>query len=80
MTAAAMHYYLVSLFLLSSSAPQDGLPRLYSICSDVVGGDMSSREDLQEACALEICGIAFTSNSTSVLVNSFGPICHCSYS
>lgn len=36
-----------------------------------------SKGDLLEAYALEICGIAFTTNIPSVLVNSFGPIAYC---
>lgn len=44
--------------------------------ADTITADVS-KEDLLEAYALEICGIAFTTNIPSVLVNSFGPIAYC---
>ncbi|KAM0561241.1 hypothetical protein ACHAPJ_003119 [Fusarium lateritium] len=36
-----------------------------------------SQDHLLEVFALEICGIAFTAKTPSVLVNAFGPIAYC---
>ncbi|ELQ34591.1 hypothetical protein OOU_Y34scaffold00763g6 [Pyricularia oryzae Y34] len=37
----------------------------------------TTREEILERCAVEICGIAFTANSPPVVVNCFGPIAFC---
>jgi hypothetical protein len=45
------------------------------------GSTILQAEQLLERYALEICGIAFTSNRPPVLVNAFGPMvyCECSF-
>lgn len=48
------------------------LPGVY-VDADTITADVS-KGDLLEAYAFEICGIAFTTNIPSVLVNSFGPL------
>ncbi|KAI0453147.1 hypothetical protein F5B21DRAFT_304297 [Xylaria acuta] len=78
--AASRHYCLVSLAMLaihSQTALQ--MERLISLASstDFFVGTIIAKEDLLEQIGLEICGIAFTSNEPSVLVNAFGPISHC---
>lgn len=42
-------------------------------------GTFETKENLLEHIGLEICGIAFTSNEPSVLVNAFGPISYCKF-
>ncbi|EGR46150.1 uncharacterized protein TRIREDRAFT_30166, partial [Trichoderma reesei QM6a] len=42
-----------------------------------ITGHAADKDDLLDAYALEICGIAFTTNIPSVVVNSFGPIAYC---
>lgn len=76
--AAARQYALLALNILTAIAPRNQLPRLPEICdgSDKIVGEVA-KGDLLEAFALEICGIAFTTNIPSVLVNSFGPIAYC---
>ncbi|EHK47661.1 hypothetical protein TRIATDRAFT_316693 [Trichoderma atroviride IMI 206040] len=76
--ASARQYALLALNILTAFAPLNQLPMLPEICdgSDKIIGDVK-KEDLLEAFALEICGIAFTANIPSVLVNSFGPIAYC---
>ncbi|KAK5988203.1 Kanamycin B dioxygenase [Cladobotryum mycophilum] len=75
--ASAMHYLLVSACILVVSAPPGEQWRLQA--SDDSGGDESElgKQDLLEQYALEICGVAFTTNIPSVLVNAFGPIAYC---
>ncbi|KAI1269546.1 hypothetical protein F5Y18DRAFT_414509 [Xylariaceae sp. FL1019] len=78
--AAAYHYYLVSLAMLATCAPSPARfedlksvsSRMGMVVDGIVGG-----EDLLENIASEICGVAFTSNEPSVLVNAFGPIAFC---
>ncbi|KXJ94714.1 hypothetical protein Micbo1qcDRAFT_202540 [Microdochium bolleyi] len=50
-----------------------GLASLYKsgFCESV------NREDFLEAAAMEVCGLAFTSNSPAVIVNAFGPMSFC---
>lgn len=76
--ASARQYALLALNILTACAPLNQLPRLPEICdgSDKIVG-VVEKGDLLEAFALEICGIAFTTNIPSVLVNSFGPIAYC---
>lgn len=52
---------------------------LVSLASDtgLITGTIAGKEDLLEQIGLEICGIAFTCNDPSVLVNAFGPIAYC---
>lgn len=74
-TAAIFHYYLVALtiiFVHASPSSTDDFTDL-----DILGLESGSREQLLEALALEICGIAFTAKIPSVLVNAFGPIAYC---
>ncbi len=54
----------------------DDLLSLASGTGFVVGA-ITTKEYLLEQIGLEICGIAFTSNEPSVLVNAFGPISYC---
>ncbi|KAM0425160.1 hypothetical protein ACHAPT_009721 [Fusarium lateritium] len=44
---------------------------------DLVGIEVESKDQLLKAFAVEICGIAFTTKTPSVLVNAFGPIAYC---
>ncbi|KAI0161462.1 hypothetical protein GGR57DRAFT_359111 [Xylariaceae sp. FL1272] len=78
--AAAYHYYLVCLTMLAMCAPSPShFDKLQNVCSvmGMVMDGIVDREDLLENIALEICGVAFTSNEPSVLVNAFGPIAFC---
>ncbi|KAI0472415.1 hypothetical protein F4859DRAFT_103928 [Xylaria cf. heliscus] len=78
--AASRHYCLVSLAMLAIYAQTAmQIERLISITlsMDLLVAAIVSREDLLEHIGLEICGIAFTSNEPSVLVNAFGPISYC---
>ncbi|KAI0909076.1 hypothetical protein F4823DRAFT_625116 [Ustulina deusta] len=78
--AASRHYCLVSLAVLAIHAQTamqvDDLLSLASGTGFVVGA-ITTKEYLLEQIGLEICGIAFTSNEPSVLVNAFGPISYC---
>lgn len=77
-TASAMHYFLVSICILAVNAPPDCVATVLSSthCNpqnrDAIG-------PLLEYLALQICGIAFTTNIPSVLVNAYGPIAYCKY-
>ncbi|KAM6484635.1 hypothetical protein HDV62DRAFT_303678 [Trichoderma sp. SZMC 28011] len=76
--ASARQYALVSLSILAVLAPPDQLSLLHSVANDVgIVGHETNKEELLDAYALEICGIAFTTNIPSVIVNSFGPIAYC---
>ncbi|KAI1428777.1 hypothetical protein F5Y12DRAFT_782368 [Xylaria sp. FL1777] len=79
--AASRHYCLVSLAVLAIHARLavqiDELLSLASNAGLIVVDTITTREDLLEQIGLEICGIAFTSNKPSVLVNAFGPISYC---
>lgn len=78
--ASARQYALVSLSILAVLAPPDQLSLLHSVANDVgIVGHETSKEELLDAYALEICGIAFTTNIPSVIVNSFGPIAYCKW-
>lgn len=78
--ASARQYALVSLSILTVLAPPDQLSLLHSVANDVgIVGHETSKEELLDAYALEICGIAFTTNIPSVIVNSFGPIAYCKW-
>ena len=70
-----MHYYLVALTILCVYASPQDLEDLGKL--DLVGIEVESKDQLLEAFAVEICGIAFTTKITSVLVNAFGPIAYC---
>ncbi|KAI1132186.1 hypothetical protein F5Y10DRAFT_6878 [Nemania abortiva] len=78
--AASRHYCLVSLAVLAihtrTAMQVDDLASLASRMGFLVG-TITTREDLLEKIGLEVCGIAFTSNEPSVLVNAFGPISYC---
>ena len=76
--ASARQYALVSLSILAVFAPPGQLSLLNSVANDVgIAGQETNKEELLDAYALEICGIAFTTNIPSVIVNSFGPIAYC---
>ncbi|KAI0013781.1 hypothetical protein F4779DRAFT_293015 [Xylariaceae sp. FL0662B] len=77
--AAAWHYYLVSLCMLTMGASSSGqLDQLRSLPLGIRGnGADQTKEELLNHLALEICGIAFTSNKPAVLVNAFGPMSFC---
>ncbi|KAI6773632.1 hypothetical protein HG531_000481 [Fusarium graminearum] len=67
--AAIRHYYLVTMTFIclhdQLEAPDD---------LDTLNLEGSSKEEMLEKFATEICGIAFTAKVPSVLVNAFGPI------
>ena len=72
-TAAALHYHLVSLTILATYAGPSQMADLLLMS----GGRVASKQSLLEQYALDICGIAFTTNSPPVLVNAFGPMAYC---
>ena len=69
---AAWHYYHVSRTLIASRELET-MQMIRDPLPDVSNAIMSSLNDY----AMEICGLAFTSNSTSVMVNAYGPIAYC---
>lgn len=72
-----MLYYLVALTILAHNNPRD-LNRLSKLT--LFGPVAGAREvfvDYLEVLALEVCGIAFTSDSPALLANSFGAIYYC---
>ncbi|KAF9877613.1 phytanoyl- dioxygenase [Colletotrichum karsti] len=74
--AAAIHYKLVCVAVLCTHATPVRTIDLVSFLS--LSEEISATmEDILERCASDICGIAFTTNIPSVLVNSFGPIAYC---
>ncbi|KAI0542090.1 hypothetical protein GGR58DRAFT_335664 [Xylaria digitata] len=78
--AASRHYCLVSLAVLAiHSQTVIQVDSLLSLAStmDFPIQITTTKEDLLEHVGLEVCGIAFTSNDPSVLVNAFGPIFYC---
>ncbi|KAH0495902.1 hypothetical protein TgHK011_009427 [Trichoderma gracile] len=76
--ASARQYLLVSLSILAVFAQPDQLSILPAVDADTgITGHAADKDDLLGAYALEICGIAFTTNIPSVVVNSFGPIAYC---
>ncbi|KAL7813895.1 hypothetical protein V8C44DRAFT_44283 [Trichoderma aethiopicum] len=76
--ASARQYLLVSLSILAVFAQPDQLSKLPVVNASIsLTGHTADKEDLLDAYALEICGIAFTTNIPCVLVNSFGPIAYC---
>ncbi|KAI0506568.1 hypothetical protein F5B22DRAFT_441090 [Xylaria bambusicola] len=78
--AASRHYCLVSIAVLAIHAQTasrvDDLASLASR-TGLITTTVTEKEDLLEQIGLEVCGIAFTSNEPSVLVNAFGPISYC---
>ncbi|KAI1497264.1 hypothetical protein F5X99DRAFT_423679 [Biscogniauxia marginata] len=78
--AATRHYYLVSLTILIMQLPSSSqLEPIKNIVVEIGCGsiDSATKEDLLEHLALEVCGVAFTSNEPAVLVNAFGPMSFC---
>ncbi|KAI1201986.1 hypothetical protein F5X97DRAFT_271785 [Nemania serpens] len=78
--AASRHYILVSFAILAIHAQSIlEVNDLISFTSSIglLVGTAKTKEDLLEHIGLEVCGIAFTSNEPSVLVNAFGPISYC---
>ncbi|KAK2020852.1 hypothetical protein LX32DRAFT_733790 [Colletotrichum zoysiae] len=78
--AAALHYRLVSMTLLCTHATPERLPDLRALLDDDGGG--GARADITEhgfaeSLALDVCGVAFTTDAPAVQVNSFGPIAFC---
>ncbi|CAM1505128.1 Fc.00g107650.m01.CDS01 [Cosmosporella sp. VM-42] len=73
-TAAAIQYYLVALTILCIYATPEQVQDFSKL--DMLGREINSTEELLEAFALDICGIAFTTKIPSVLVNAFGPIAY----
>jgi hypothetical protein len=73
--AAILHYYLVALTIVFVYASPSSIDDFTDF--DILGLGSESKEQLLEAFALEICGIAFTAKIPSVLVNAFGPIAYC---
>ncbi|KAI1186737.1 hypothetical protein F5B17DRAFT_440880 [Nemania serpens] len=78
--AASRHYLLVSVAVLAIHAQNilevNDLMTFASRMGFLLG-TFETKENLLEHIGLEICGIAFTSNEPSVLVNAFGPISYC---
>ena len=79
-TASAWHYFLVALSLLASKSSShvqraDILELVTLYQSDFCPS--TERHVMLEAAALEVCGLAFTANSSPVIVNTFGPISFC---
>ncbi|KAI0203044.1 hypothetical protein F4808DRAFT_50587 [Astrocystis sublimbata] len=78
--AASRHYCLVSIAILAEHTENTvQLGSLTSIALDMGFPTkmVPAREDLLEHIGHEVCGVAFTSNEPSVLVNAFGPISYC---
>ncbi|KAK2000213.1 hypothetical protein LX36DRAFT_440357 [Colletotrichum falcatum] len=78
--AAALHYRLVSTTLLCTHATPGRLPDLRALLDD--DGDDGAgvgitEHDVAESLALDVCGVAFTTDAPAVQVNSFGPIAFC---
>ncbi|KAM0306510.1 hypothetical protein ACHAPM_001081 [Fusarium culmorum] len=71
-STAIRHYSLVTMTFIclhgQLEAPDD---------LDTLDLEASSKEEMLEKLATEICGIAFTAKVPSVLVNAFGPIAFC---
>ncbi|KAF7561237.1 hypothetical protein G7046_g2908 [Stylonectria norvegica] len=74
--ASAIHYYLVSLCVLAALGPAERLQSLPR-SNNALDSPEPSRAEILEEYALKICGIAFTTRITPVLVNAFGPISYC---
>lgn len=76
--ASAMQYALISLTILAVYAPVGRLSMLPTVHADTENlAQNATKADLLEAYALDICGMAFTTNIPSVIVNTFGPIAYC---
>lgn len=70
-----MHYFLIACHILAALASPtqlSSLPPAYKAEETQI----KSREDMLETYATEICAIAFTARTPSVLVNAFGPIAY----
>ncbi|KAK1595065.1 uncharacterized protein LY79DRAFT_117922 [Colletotrichum navitas] len=77
--AAALHYRLVSTTLLCTHATPERLPDLRALLDDDDdrAGVGITALDVAESLALDVCGVAFTTDAPAVQVNSFGPIAFC---
>ncbi|KAK1986230.1 hypothetical protein LZ30DRAFT_706158 [Colletotrichum cereale] len=75
--AAALHYRLVSITLLCYHAPPERLPDLRALLDDDHTKTSITGRDVAEALALDVCGVAFTTDAPAVQVNAFGPIAFC---
>ncbi|KAK2066157.1 hypothetical protein LY76DRAFT_611139 [Colletotrichum caudatum] len=76
--AAALHYRLVSMSLLCTHATPERLSDLRALLDDEDGARADITEhDFAESLALDVCGVAFTTDAPAVQVNSFGPIAFC---
>ncbi|KAF4817933.1 Kanamycin B dioxygenase [Colletotrichum siamense] len=74
--ASALHYRLVCVAMLCAQAAPKNVAKLRQLLEhDHKMGD--TKEEVLEACGLDLCGIAFTANMPAVLVNAFGPIAFC---
>ena len=69
---AAWHYYYVSRTLIASKDLERSHEMLPSLSNELIPY-LTTLEDN----AIEICGLAFTSSSPSVMVNAYGPIAYC---
>jgi hypothetical protein len=76
---AALHYQLVCIAILCTKATPENMARMKTLT--LIKNHMEefgeSKEEMTERCGLDICGIAFTTNSPPVLVNAFGPMAFC---
>lgn len=73
-----MHYYLVCLTILAVYAPPHRIDDVRSLDSSRSGAH-TTKDDLLEHWALDICGIVFTSKIPTVIVNAFGPMAYCRF-
>lgn len=76
--ASAMHYFLTSICLLATCAPEDQLIHIAGLIQ-IGSAETPSKKDILETCSIQLCGIAFTTNTPSVLVNAFGPMFYCKF-
>ncbi|KAB5585616.1 hypothetical protein GE09DRAFT_32123 [Coniochaeta sp. 2T2.1] len=82
--AASHHYYLISCMILVHQGKLLGQTqelRSLLLATDTAALRLNPEtepEDVLEGLALQICGIAFTSNAPTVLVNAFGPMSYAS--
>lgn len=75
-SAASAHYTLVALSIMANIMPEP-MTTMVEALDPLSGSPGQHTHNLLERWALRICGIAFTSKSSAVLVNSFGPMAYC---
>lgn len=70
-----MQYFLVAIFILAANAPPNCVQAALESNPDT--GHHSALHNMLESIALQLCGMTFTTNIPSVLVNAYGPISYC---